>query len=130
MNAVPPIREDWILSGPQFGEPMRVETVGASGPNAWSAGLVGTRSERFRKTRSTAGDATALTVADPAPSCDGDGRLLRLGRQAWSLGAACEFDPFFGLSISRVDQLPHRLEAVYEHMLKLPSVRLDGAKGG
>ena len=123
MNAIPPIREDRILSGPQFSEPMRVETVGASGPNAWSAGLVGTRSERFRKTRLTTGDAAALTATGPAPSCDGDGRLLRLGLQAWSLGAACEFDPFFGLSISRVDPLPHQLEAVYEHMLKLPSVR-------
>ena len=31
--------------------------------------------------------------------------------------------PTFGLSISRVDPLPHQLEAVYEYLLKLPSVR-------
>ena len=29
----------------------------------------------------------------------------------------------FGLSISRVDPLPHQLEAVYDHLLKLPRVR-------
>ena len=62
MNAVPPIREGQILSGPQFSEPLRVKTVGASEPNAWSAGLVGTRSERFRKTRLTADDVAALTT--------------------------------------------------------------------
>ena len=56
-------------------------------------------------------------------SYDGDGRKLRLGLQAYSLGIAYEFDPYFGLSISRVDPLPHQLEAVYEHLLKLPSVR-------
>ena len=51
------------------------------------------------------------------------GRLLRIAIQAYSLGIAYEFDPYFGLSISRVDPLPHQLEAVYEHLLKLPSVR-------
>ena len=64
-----------------------------------------------------------LTIADSTLSYDGDGRLLRLGLQAYSLGIAYEFDPYFGLSISRVDPLPHQLEAVYEHLLKLPSVR-------
>ncbi|MDA8010614.1 MAG: DEAD/DEAH box helicase, partial [Alphaproteobacteria bacterium] len=38
-------------------------------------------------------------------------------RQAW------EFDPYFGLSVSRVDPLPHQLEAVYDYLLKLPQVR-------
>ena len=32
-------------------------------------------------------------------------------------------NPFFGLSISRVDPLPHQLEAVYENLLKLPTIR-------
>jgi hypothetical protein len=53
----------------------------------------------------------------------GDGRLLRLGLQAYSLRIAYEFDPYFGFSISRVDPLPHQLEAVYEYLLKLPRVR-------
>ncbi len=56
-------------------------------------------------------------------SYDGDGHLLRLGLQAYSLGIAYEFDPYFGLSISRVDPLPHQLEAVYDYLLKLPRIR-------
>ncbi len=43
--------------------------------------------------------------------------------EAYALGIAHEFDPYFGLSISRVDPLPHQLEAVYEHLLKLSTVR-------
>ena len=49
--------------------------------------------------------------------------FLRLGLQAYSLGIAYEFDPYFGLSISRVDPLPHQLEAVYDYLLKLARVR-------
>ena len=117
------ISEGQILTGPLFSEPMRVETVRANGLGAVDAGLVGLRTERFRRVTLTSADIDALTIADSALSFEGDGHLLRLGLQAYSLGIAYEFDPYFGLSISRVDPLPHQLEAVYDYLLKLPSVR-------
>ncbi|MGH9674995.1 MAG: DEAD/DEAH box helicase, partial [Bryobacteraceae bacterium] len=49
--------------------------------------------------------------------------MLKLAVQAYALGIAYEFDPYFGLSISRVDPLPHQLEAVYDYLLKVPRVR-------
>ena len=119
----PPLRPGQLLSGPLFDEPMRVETVRSQGGGTWVAGLVGTRSERFRNVALGEADLAQLNVTDPGLSYDGDAALLRLGIQAWSLGIAYEFDPYFALSISRVDPLPHQLEAVYEHLLKLPSVR-------
>ena len=122
MAAEPRLVPGQVLEGPLFAEPMRVETVGSQG-GAWVAGLVGTRSERFHSVTLAEADLGQLTVANPAMSYDGDAALLRLGIQAWSLGIAYEFDPYFALSISRVDPLPHQLEAVYEHLLKLPSVR-------
>lgn len=112
-----------LLMGPLFNEPMRVETVQPNGPASWVVGLVGTQSERFRKVTLTAHDLAQLTVLDSGYSFDGDGRLLRLGLQAYALGIAYEFDPYFGLSISRVDPLPHQLEAVYDYLLKLARVR-------
>src|SRR5713101_218707 len=118
-----PLREGQILSGPLFNEPMRVETVRANGPDTWVAGLVGMHSERFRNVTLTARDIETLTIVEPRFTFDGDGPLLRLGIQAYSLGIAYEFDPYFGLSISRVDPLPHQLEAVYDFMLKLARVR-------
>jgi hypothetical protein len=86
-------------------------------------GLVGANSERFRKVTMSADDLLRLTVLDPKHSFNGDGRLLRLGLQAYALGIAYEFDPYFGLSISRVDPLPHQLEAIYDYLLKLARVR-------
>ena len=123
MTAAAEIREGQVLTGPLFSEPMRVETVRRNGPGSVEAGLVGQRTEQFRRVTLTSADMGDLAVADPTRSYDGDGRLLRLGLQAYSLGIAHEFDPYFGLSISRVDPLPHQLEAVYDHLLKLPSVR-------
>lgn len=123
VNGKYPLREGQILLGPLFNEAMRVETVRADGPDTWVIGLVGTQSERFRKVNLTSRELESLTILDRDYSYDGDGRLLRLGLQAYSLGIAYEFDPYFGLSISRVDPLPHQLEAVYDYLLKLPRVR-------
>jgi superfamily II DNA or RNA helicase len=117
------LREGQILTGSLFSERMRVETVGVNGPDTWVVGLVGTQSERFRKVTLTTRDLENLTILDVEHRYDGDGRLLRLGLQAYSLGLAYEFDPYFGLSISRVDPLPHQLEAIYDHLLKLARVR-------
>jgi superfamily II DNA or RNA helicase len=109
--------------GPLFNEPMRVETVSAAGDSSWVVGLVGTQSERFRRVTLSEADLAALRVLNAELSFDGDGNLLRLGLQAYALGIAYEFDPYFGLSISRVDPLPHQLEAVYDYLLKLARVR-------
>ena len=117
------ISEGQVLTGPLFNEPMRVETVRPNGPDSVEAGLVGQRTERFRRVTLTSVDLADLTIADATWPYDGDGSLLKLGLQAYSLGIAHEFDPYFGLSISRVDPLPHQLEAVYEYFMKLPSVR-------
>ncbi|RKY23902.1 MAG: helicase, partial [Planctomycetota bacterium] len=117
------LREGQVLIGPLFSEPMRIETVRSQANGACVVGLVGTHTERFRKVTLTAREWETLNVLDSDFTYDGDGRLLRLGLQAYSLGIAYEFDPYFGLSISRVDPLPHQLEAVYDYLLKLARVR-------
>ena len=38
------------------------------------------------------------------------------------LALAYEYDPYFSLSIARVDPLPHQLEAVYDYFLKMPRI--------
>lgn len=109
------IRDGQTLIGRAFSEPMRVVTVRPVGDGTLEAGLVGQRTQQFRQTILTATDIAALQIVDAVPTYEGDGRLLRLGLQAHALGIAHEFDPYFSLSISRVDPLPHQLEAVYAH---------------
>lgn len=123
MSPDQPIHEGQILTGALFHEPMRVETIRVNGPDSWIVGLVGTESERFRSVTLSRAEIAGLMIIDRASTYEGDGRLLRLGLQAYSLGIAWEFDPYFGLSVSRVDPLPHQLEAVYDYLLKLARVR-------
>src|SRR5437773_3023900 len=54
---------------------------------------------------------------------DGDPQKFRLGIEAMRLQLAFEYDPYFSLSISRVDPLPHQLETVYDYFLRLPRIR-------
>ena len=68
MTSETAIQEGQILAGPLFAEPMRVETVRPNGPDAWVAGLVGLRSEQFRRVTLTSGDISNLTIADTACS--------------------------------------------------------------
>ena len=117
------LREGQILKGPLFNEPMRVITVRSDGGGSWTVGLVGVKSERFRNVALSAADLASLAVLDTTRSYDGDPRLFRLGIQAYTLGIAYEYDPYFALSVSRVDPLPHQLEAVYDYLLKLARVR-------
>jgi len=118
-----PIRVGQTLCGALFNEVVRVESVASNGSDSWSVGVVGMKSERFRRVTLATEDLGSLTILEDARSLDGDPVLLRLGIQAYSLGIAHEFDPYFGLSISRVDPLPHQLEAVYDYLLKLARVR-------
>ncbi|MDD5090749.1 MAG: helicase-related protein, partial [Candidatus Wallbacteria bacterium] len=117
------LREGQILKGPLFDEPMKIESIRATGIESWQVGLVGLKSEKFRKVSLKAKDLESLTILDTNLSYIGNPELLRLGIQAHSLGIAWEFDPYFGLSVSKVDPLPHQLEAVYDYLLKLARIR-------
>src|SRR3990172_3565668 len=54
---------------------------------------------------------------------DGDASRFRLGIEALRICFSYEYDPYFSLSISRVDPLPHQLEAVYDYFMVLPRIR-------
>jgi hypothetical protein len=117
------ITRNTIVTGPLFSEPMRVESIQPGSTGSMVLGLVGTQTERFRSVTLTPEDIEKLTLIDAIATYRGDGKLLRPGLQAYALGIAYEFDPCFGLSISRVDPLPHQLEAVYDYLLKLARIR-------
>lgn len=118
-----PLNPGQVVDGSLFNEPMRFETIRPAGADRWTVGLVGLQTEKFRSVTLSAQDLRQLHVRTLTHTFTGDGALLRLGLQAYALGIAYEFDPCFGLSISRVDPLPHQLEAVYDYLLKLARVR-------
>jgi len=116
------LRPNVTVHGPLFPEPVQVIVVI---PMGGSIKLVGKGSQSNRVYEPILSpDQLALLTASPAQEpFDGDARGFRLGIEAMRLGLAYEYDPYFSLSIARVDPLPHQLEAVYEYFMKLPRIR-------
>lgn len=116
------IRPGSIVSGPTLPEPIEVL---ATIPMGDSLKVIG-RGRTTGLTHDpvlTADQLRELTVSADREPFDGDARMFRLGIEAQRLGLAYEYDPFFSLSIARVDPLPHQLEAVYSYFMKLPRIR-------
>ena len=111
-----------VVRGTLFPEPVQVITTIPLGA---SVKLVGTglKSNRTYQPVLTLAQIQQLDISAEREPFDGDARKFRLGLEAMRLGIAYEYDPYFSLSIARVDPLPHQLEAVYEYFLKLPRIR-------
>ncbi len=56
-------------------------------------------------------------------SFDGDGGMFRLVSEAYRIQLAHLFDPYLAVYTSKVDPLPHQIEAVYKKMLPLQPLR-------
>jgi superfamily II DNA or RNA helicase len=116
------LKPNKILRGPLFAEPVEViVTV----PMATAVKLVG-RGVQTGKVVDIILTEEKLKLLETTPDTepfDGDSKMFRLGIEAMRLVLAFEYDPYFSLSIARVDPLPHQLEAVYDYFLRLPRIR-------
>lgn len=116
------LKPNIIVYGPLFPEPVQIIVAMPMGASVKMVGK-GTQSNTVYEPILTP-DQLALLTASPAHEpFDGDARKFRLGIEAMRLGLAYEYDPYFSLSIARVDPLPHQLEAVYDYFMRLPRIR-------
>ncbi len=111
-----------IVAGPLLPEP--VEFI-ATVPMGTALKLIGRglRTNQVHQPVLDAEQVAQLTVSPKDAPFDGDALRFRLGIEGHRLGLAYEYDPYFSLSIARIDPLPHQLEAVYEYFLKVPRIR-------
>jgi len=111
-----------ILRGSSFPEPIQVITVIPMGPSIKLIGK-GLKTNQVYEPILNPNQLSELQVSPEREPFDGDSQKFRLGVEALRLGLAHEYDPFFSLTIARVDPLPHQLEAVYDYFLKQPRIR-------
>src|SRR5208283_3174854 len=116
------IRQGIIISGPFIPEPMEVLAVIPFGTSLKVIGR-GAKTGRSYDPVLSPEQIAQLKVTGEAEPFDGSAQHFRIGVEAHRLGLAYEYDPYFSLSIARVDPLPHQLEAVYGYFLKLPRIR-------
>src|SRR5438876_2191393 len=122
MSPANAIRPGSIVRGPTLPEPVEVLAVVSLGDSLKLIGR-GLQTGLTHDPVLTPAQLARLTISAEQEPFDGDARLFRLGVEAHRLGLAYEYDPFFSLSIARVDPLPHQLEAVYDYFLRLPPIR-------
>jgi superfamily II DNA or RNA helicase len=116
------LRQNMIIRGPLFSEAVQVMMVIPMGESVQIFGKGLTSGRAYTSILSPEQLATLETPPESVPF-DGDARKFRLGIEALRLGLAYEYDPYFALSIARVDPLPHQLEAVYDYFLAQPRIR-------
>src|SRR5947208_16415228 len=113
------IMDGTVLISSQFSEPMRVIGSPTTGDGFVLVNLVGTRTNTFRGGVTLSNqDLASIQIERKEAAFHGKPRLFKLGLEAIRISLAQEYDPYCGLSISRVDPLPHQLDAVYNHLLK------------
>ena len=111
-----------VVRGPLLPEPVEVITTIPMGESVKLVGK-GLRTGQVHDPILSPAQVAQLTVSPATEPFDGDAVRFRLGIEAERLALAYEYDPYFSLSIARVDPLPHQLEAVYEYFLPLPRIR-------
>jgi len=116
------LKPNKVLRGPLFAEPVEVLVTVPMGDAVKLIGR-GLQSGKAIDIILTDEKLKLLETTPDTEPFDGDAKMFRLGIEAMRLGLAFEYDPYFSLSIARVDPLPHQLEAVYDYFLRLPRIR-------
>ena len=122
MNYTDSLKPNVVVRGPVLPEPVKIIVIVPLGDSVKLIGK-GLHSGKVFEPVLSAEQIAQLEVTPEREPFDGDPRHFRLGIEAMRLALAYEYDPYFSLSIARVDPLPHQLEAVYENFLKLPRIR-------
>jgi SNF2 family DNA or RNA helicase len=116
------LKPDLLIQGDLLSEPIKLIKFSQLGNSIKITGT-GIHSGKTHNLYLSPEQLQALEVSPETMPYDGDALRFRLGIEALRLSLAYEYDPFFTLSISKIDPLPHQLEAVYDYFLKLPRVR-------
>src|SRR5947208_9874757 len=116
------LKPNVIVHGAIFPEPVQVIVVVPMGNSVKLIGK-GLTTGKVHEPILNAEQLASLEATPEKEPFDGDALRFRLGIEALRLGLAYEYDPYFSLSIARVDPLPHQLEAVYDYFVKLPRIR-------
>ncbi|MDP9439139.1 MAG: SNF2-related protein, partial [Actinomycetota bacterium] len=111
-----------VVRGPLFPEPVQVITTLPIGDSVKLIGK-GLESGRVHEPILSPEQLSMLEASPEKEPFDGAPDRFRLGVEALRLALAYEYDPYFSLSIARVDPLPHQLEAVYDYFLHRPRLR-------
>lgn len=116
------LKPNVVIRGALFPEPVQVIVTIPMGDSV-KLSAKGLRTGQVHELVLTPEQVATLEITPEIEPFDGEPGKFRLGVESMRLALAYEYDPYFTLSIARVDPLPHQLEAVYDYFLKSPRIR-------
>lgn len=102
------LKPNIIVRGSIFPEPVQVIVAIPMGASVKLVGK-GLSTNQVHELVLNSEQLSNLEASPEREPFDGDPLRFRLGVEAYRLGLAYEYDPYFSLSIARVDPLPHQL---------------------
>jgi superfamily II DNA or RNA helicase len=114
-----------ILEGPYWPEPVRVLSAEVR-KDRIEIHAVGIQKEKYFSDLLDITEFEANVRVRPLralPTFSANPKHFRLAVDARRIRLAYEYDPHFAASISKIDPVPHQLEAVYHYMLNHPRIR-------
>ena len=116
--------QDVILYSARFPEAVKVLRIDSVDGAFYTLHAVGTETGKHYSPILTEEELDALSGDMRGKRIlDGNAANFRLATEAYRIRLAHLYDPLFAVSVSKIDPLPHQLEAVYEYMLPQPALR-------
>ncbi len=119
---IPNVLPGAVVRGQRLSKPVEVFTAIRMGESIKLVGK-GLRTGKVDDPTASADQHAQLTVTSSTEPFDGDAVRFQLGIEAERVALAYAFYSYSSLSIARVDQLPHQLEAIYHYVLALLPIR-------
>jgi len=119
---MPEIEPGHIVQGPRWPEPVEVKLVENLGDYVHLVGATTGSGEHVDQLIPRQ-ELAQLQIARVEADFSAPPRQVFLGLEARRYRFASLYDPLLAMSTSKVDPLPHQIEAVYGYILRLPRIR-------
>src|SRR3989344_3521185 len=120
------LHEGVIIKGPFWPEEIRVISLKQIGSRYELKGEgIKYEPHRFYPTILKEEDLEKIEIisGQDGPNFSANPKQFRLALEAKRIKMSYEFDPLFAVGVSKIDPLPHQIEAVYDYLLKRPRIR-------
>lgn len=119
------LKEGVVIKGPFWPEELRVHIAKMLGNRIQiiGAGLKSEKSYSSLHNLNEFREKVEIISGIEGPRFSANAGKFRLALEAKRIRMSYEFDPLFAVGVSKIDPLPHQIEAVYDYLLKRPRIR-------
>ncbi len=118
----PELKSGTIIQAPFWPEPVKIEKIEDLGEYLRIIGAT-INSKQYIDTIIRKEELNGIKILTLEADFSADPENVFLALEAYRFKLASLFDPILAMNVSKIDPLPHQIEAVYGYILKLPRIR-------